>query len=129
MPVFALQMRLGVCACGNPKGSPATERGISMIKTFRLIANAFPALAVAAALAPAVHAGCGDTTTLQGPFVFTQAGVGAQALLQRAADATRAATISAASGGAALNTATICRHVEHPVYLQRQHGSQSFDPR
>ena len=78
-----------------------------MIKTFRLIANALPALAVAATLAPAVHAGCGDTSTLQAPFVFAQAGVGSQALVQRAADATRAATISAASGGAALNTATI----------------------
>jgi hypothetical protein len=78
-----------------------------MIKTFRFVANVFPALAVAAALAPAVHAGCGDITTLQAPFVFTQAGMGAQALVQRDAHATRAATISAASGGAAFNTATI----------------------
>jgi hypothetical protein len=78
-----------------------------MIKTFRLIANVFPALALAAALAPAVHAGCGDTTALQGPFVLAPAGAGPQALLLRAADAERAAARTAAAGGAAFNSATI----------------------
>ena len=78
-----------------------------MIKTFRLVASVFQALAVAAALAPALHAGCGDITTLQTPLVFTQAGMGAQALVQRAADATRAAAMSAASGGAPVNAATV----------------------
>jgi hypothetical protein len=78
-----------------------------MIKTFRLIAKVFPALAVAAVLAPAVHAGCGDVGTLQAPFVFAPVGASPQALLLRAAEATRTAAVTAASGGAAFNAATI----------------------
>lgn len=78
-----------------------------MMKTFRLIAHVFPALALAAALAPVGHAGCGDVSTLQAPFVFALAGVGPQALMVRAADATRAASMNAASGDAAFNAATI----------------------
>jgi hypothetical protein len=79
----------------------------SMIKTFRFVTSVFPALALATALVPAVHAGCGDISTLQAPFAFAQAGVDAQALVQRAAEATRASAISAASGGEAFNTATM----------------------
>jgi hypothetical protein len=71
-----------------------------MIKTLRFVTHVFPALAFAAALAPSAHAGCGDVSTLQAPFVFAQNEVGAQGLLQRADDATRAA-------GAGFNTATI----------------------
>ena len=107
MPVFAPGLRLWGCAEGEPQGSPATERGISMIRTFRFVTHVFPALALAAALAPAVQAGCGDVSTLQAPFVFSQPGVGEQTLMQRAADATRAATLSATSGGAGFYTASI----------------------
>ena len=78
-----------------------------MIKTFRFVTHVFPALALATALAPAVHAGCGDISTLQAPLVFVPTDAGAQALMQRAADAARSAALSAASGGPAFNTATV----------------------
>jgi hypothetical protein len=78
-----------------------------MIKTFRSVTCVFTPLALAAALAPSAHAGCGDVSTLQAPFVFAQNQAGAQALMQRAADATRAAGLNAASGGAGFNTASI----------------------
>ncbi len=78
-----------------------------MRNTFRFVAHVFPALAIAAALAPAVHAGCGDTSKLQAPFVMAPArgtaqASSAQALLQRAANAT-----AAALSGAELNTASV----------------------
>ena len=79
---------------------------IKMIKKLRVVTHVFPALAVAAALIPTVHAGCGDTSNLKGPFVFAMAGVDAHALVQRAEVASRAAAESVASN-ATLNTATI----------------------
>jgi hypothetical protein len=78
-----------------------------MMKTFRLIVQVFPALAIAAAVAPALHAGCGDVSTLQSPFVFATDSVGPQALMQRAAEATREASSHGAAGGEASHTATI----------------------
>jgi hypothetical protein len=78
-----------------------------MRKTFRFVTHAFPALAVVSALVPAAHAGCGDTSKLQAPFVFAQPGMDGQALLQRAAEASRAAATSAAANDAQFNTATI----------------------
>ena len=77
-----------------------------MIKIFRLIAHVLPALA-AAALAPAVYAGCGDTSTLQGPFTFASVGASPEALMMRAADAARENAMGAASGRTPLNVASI----------------------
>jgi hypothetical protein len=77
-----------------------------MINKLRFVTHVFPALAVAAALAPIASAGCGDTSNLQAPFVFAKASVNAPALLQKAADASRAAA-TASIGGAEINTATI----------------------
>lgn len=79
---------------------------IKMIKKLRVVTHVFPALAVAAALIPTVHAGCGDTSNLKGPFVFATAGVDGRALVQRAEVASRAAAESVASN-AMFNTASI----------------------
>jgi hypothetical protein len=73
-----------------------------MINTLRFVTHVFPALAIAAALAPAAHAGCGDTRALPAPFVMAKARGDAQALVQRAAQAS-----AAAASGAEINTATI----------------------
>lgn len=75
-----------------------------MIKTLRFVTHAFSALAIVAALAPAVHAGCGDTSNLQAPFVFApQSGSNAQALIEKA----NLAASALAGGSATLNTASI----------------------
>jgi len=73
-----------------------------MIKTLRFVTHVFPALALAAALAPIANAGCGDTSQMQGPFVFPQVRGNAQTLVQRAMQASSAA----AAAGAEINTAT-----------------------
>jgi len=73
-----------------------------MIKSLRFITPVFPALALAAALAPIANAGCGDTSQMQGPFVFPQVRGNAQTLVQRAMQASSAA----AAAGAEINTAT-----------------------
>jgi hypothetical protein len=74
-----------------------------MIKTFRFVTHIFPALAAAAGLAPAAHAGCGDISNLQAPFVFAQTSSSAQAVSQRA----RLAAEAIAGGNAMMNTASI----------------------
>jgi hypothetical protein len=84
----------------------ATERGMSMIKTFRLVTHVFPALAFVAALTPAAHAGCGDVSSLQLPFVFADSAGSAQAFM-RATGTGGAPAISASSGSGPFNTATI----------------------
>jgi hypothetical protein len=63
-------------------------------------------MALVAAFAPAVHAGCGDTSNLQPPFVFTNSVQvsNRQAVLQRASSAAKAL---AEGGSATINTATI----------------------
>ena len=78
-----------------------------MIKKLRLVTHVFPVLAVAAALAPTVHAGCGDYSRLQAPFVFAKAAVDAPALVQRAEAFSRTAAEGASRGNAMFNTATI----------------------
>lgn len=78
-----------------------------MTRNFRLITLVFPALSVVGALAPAAHAGCGDTSQLQAPFVFgqplSQSSSNAQVLLQRA----KTAADAIAAGNAAATRATI----------------------
>jgi hypothetical protein len=61
-----------------------------------------PAL-LAAALAPAALAGCGDTSSLQAPFVMAQPSSNAQNVSQRASMAVAAI----AGGNAMMNTASI----------------------
>jgi hypothetical protein len=78
-----------------------------MIKSIRFVTHVFPALAFATALASTVHAGCGEISQLQTPFAFAKTSVDAQALMLRAASATREVAANAASGGAQVNTATI----------------------
>jgi hypothetical protein len=73
-----------------------------MNQELRFTVYALPAL-LAAALAPSAHAGCGDLSNLQAPFVFAQPSSSAQAVSQRASFA--AAAI--AGGNAMVNTASI----------------------
>jgi len=61
-----------------------------------------PAL-LAAALAPSALAGCGDTSSLQAPFVMAQSSSSGQAVAQRASLAAEAI----AGGNAMVNTASI----------------------
>ena len=69
----------------------------------RFMTLAFPALAVVGALAPAARAGCGDTSQIQAPFVFSQTSSNAQSLMQRA----KIAADAIAAGNATFNTASI----------------------
>jgi hypothetical protein len=74
-----------------------------MIRTSRFVTRVVPALAVVAGLAPAVHAGCGDTNYGQTPFVFPPVSVNAQAVTQRA----RLTAEGIGGGNAMMNTASI----------------------
>jgi hypothetical protein len=78
-----------------------------MIKSIRFVTQVFQTLAFVTALAPMVHAGCGDTSQIQAPFIFAEPGVDAQALAQRAASASREAVTGTAPGNAPFNTATV----------------------
>jgi hypothetical protein len=77
-----------------------------MIRNFRLTTLLYSAVAAVGAFAPAAQAGCGDTSTIQAPFIFSQpvglAGWNAQVLEQRAK-----AAAEAAASGAAVNTASV----------------------
>jgi hypothetical protein len=74
-----------------------------MTRNIRLINFVSLAFGAVGALAPAAHAGCGDTSQIQAPFVFSEPGVNAQALLQRA----KAASEAAAADKATANSASI----------------------
>src|ERR1700689_3804411 len=73
-----------------------------MKNKLRCTVYVLPAL-LAAALAPSAHAGCGDASYLQTPFVFAQPISSAQAVSQRAGFAAEAI----AGGNATANTASI----------------------
>jgi hypothetical protein len=73
-----------------------------MKNELRCTVYALPAL-LAAALAPSAHAGCGDTSSLQAPFVMAQSSSNGQAVLQRAS----LAAAAIAGGNALVTTASI----------------------